>query len=135
MAGMDALGRVNNVVHTAAGLYINMTDCSGIQFVCKSTSSDTFAFGEAQDSAGTNAQLFADGAKGYPTAANPWRYYEASDSDGSVAWVKHSLTDDTTGTITTGHVIVVDILASMLDDTYDYVYVTTSARADHRVPA
>lgn len=123
MAGMDGLGRVFNVVPAAEGLYINMRDCSAVSFVCTSANSDTFAFGEAQSSGGTNAQLFADGAKGtYPT-----RYYEASDTDGSVAWVKHSLADDTTGAITTGHCIVVTVLSSLLDDTYDYVYVTPSS--------
>jgi hypothetical protein len=123
MAGMDGLGRVFNVVPAAASLYISMEQCSAISFVCTSANSDTFAFGEAQDSAGTGAQLFADGAKGtYPT-----HYYEASDVDGSVAWVKHSLADDTTGAITTGHCIVVSVLSSIMDDTYDYVYVTPSA--------
>lgn len=123
MAGMDALGRVFNVVPAAAGLYINMQDCSGVTFVCTSVSSDTFAFGEAKTSGGGTAQLFADGAKG----TYPVRYYEASDTDGSVAWVKHTLADDTTGAITSGHVIVVDILASLLDEGYQYVYVTPSS--------
>lgn len=127
MAGMDALGRVFNVVPVAAGLYIDMSECSGITFVCVSANSDTFAFGESVDSAGVTKQLFSDGAKGYPTAAHPWRSYTATDTDGSVPWVEADLTDDTTGTITTGHCIVVDILASFLDDTYRYAYCTPSS--------
>jgi hypothetical protein len=123
MAGMEALGRLIDCVPVAAGLYINMKDCSGITFFCTSANSDTFAFGEAQDKTGTGAQLLADGTKG----SFPVRYYENSDTDGSLHWVKHSLADDTTGTITTGHVIAVDVLASMLDDTFNYVYVTPSS--------
>lgn len=123
MAGMDGLGRVFNVVPVAAGLYINMKDCSAISFVCTSGTSDTFAFGESTDSLGSTTQLLADGAKG----SYPKYYYENSDTDGSLPWVRHALADDTTGAITTGHVIVVDIYASMLDDTYSYVYVTPSS--------
>lgn len=123
MAGMIGLGRVFNVVPAAAALYIKMVDCSAITFFCTSGNSDTFAFGESKDSAGVTEQLFADGAKGtYPTI-----YYEASDTDGSVAWVKHSLADDTTGAITTGHVIAVCVFASIMDDGYEYVYVTPSS--------
>lgn len=123
MAGMDGLGRVYNVVPAAAGLYINMRDCSAVSFVCTSANSDTFAFSEAKDSSGTSVTLLADGTKG----SFPVRYYEASDTDGSVAWVKHALADDTTGAITTGHVIVVDVLASMLDDGFDYVKCAASS--------
>lgn len=123
MAGMDGLGRVFNVVPAAQGLYINMVDCSAVTYVCTSANSDTFAFGESKDSAGGTTQLLADGANG----SYPKRYYEASDTDGSVAWVKHSLADDTTGAITTGHCIVVTLYTSMLDDGYKYVYVTPSS--------
>lgn len=119
MAGMDGLGRVFNIVPAAQGLYIAMRDCSAVSFICTSTG-ETFAFGEAKNSSGGSAQLFADGAKG----TYPPRYYEASDTDGSVAWVKHSMTDDTTPSITSGHCIVVTVYTSIMDDGYDYVYVT-----------
>lgn len=124
MAGMDALGRVLNIVPAAASLYIDISKCSGVTFICTSANSDTFAFGESKDSAGTGAQLLADGTKGL----FPVRYYETNDTDGSLAWSSvKTLADDTTGAITTGHVIVVDVLASMIDDLYTYVYCTPSS--------
>ena len=71
MAGMDALGRVFNVVPAAAGLYINMQDCSGVTFVCTSVSSDTFAFGEAKTSGGGTAFIDVTVVNGRHSTSNP----------------------------------------------------------------
>lgn len=120
MAGMEGLGRVFNVVPAAIGLYINMKDCSAISFVCTGAGSgSTFNFGEAKDTAGTAVQ---------DLGAVISQYYTNADTDGSLAWVKATqAAADETGSIASGHVAVVTIECSKLDDGFDYVVCTDSA--------
>jgi hypothetical protein len=116
---MEGLGRVFNVVPAANGLYISMETCSAISFVCTSAGSDSFNFAEAKDSAGTGVQDIS------PLITH---YYDAADTDGSVAWTKTTqAAADETGTITTGHCAVVTIHTSYLDDGFDYVSCTASS--------
>ncbi len=118
MSGMEGLGRVFNIVPAANGLYIDMRQCSCVSFVCTSANSDSFNFAEAKDSAGTGVQ---------DLGAVITHYYDAADTDGSVAWTKTTqAAADETGTITTGHVAVVSIFGTMVDDTFDYVSCTAS---------
>ncbi len=98
MAGMEALGRVFDIVPAAKTL---------------------FNFQEAKDSAGTGVQDIGAVIK---------QYYTNADTDGSLHWSKTTqAAADETGTVATGSCVVVHILASMLDDGFDYVSCTASS--------
>jgi hypothetical protein len=73
MAGMEALGRLWNVVPIAAGVLIPVKDTSGITFVC--TGADTFTVKSAATYNGTATALAAIG-----------RYYENTATNGSALW-------------------------------------------------
>lgn len=120
MAGMEGLGRVFNVVPAAAGLYINMRDCSAITFICTGAGSgSTFNFAEAKTSGGGSVQ---------DLGAVISQYYTTTDVDGSVAWTKVTqAAADETGSVASGSVAAVCIECSKLDDGFDYVSCTDSA--------
>lgn len=75
---MDALGRVFNVLPTADDVYVSLKDASGVSFVCVNAAGDTWTLTEAQDAAGTGAQVLATITR-YHTAATV-----------GAAWVKQT---------------------------------------------
>ena len=56
---MRALGREFNVLSVADDVYVPLRDAGGATFVCTNTAGDTWTLTEAQDAAGTGAQVLA----------------------------------------------------------------------------
>lgn len=118
---MDGLGRVNNVVPVAAGVWINVQDCSGVQFVCTNASGDTYTLLEAKDASGTGSKS--------PVALNITRYYTGPVS-GTAAWVEHVIpAANTTGAIGGSGVLAVavfDVDVKGIDPLFHYIKVTAT---------
>lgn len=77
---MEALGRLLNIVPTAAGAWVSLRDATGVTFVC--VGADTYSLDEATDGAGSGNQDLAviD------------RYQENDNADGSTGWTLESQT-------------------------------------------
>lgn len=115
MAGIEALGRVVDVVPIAAGVGISMRDCSGILFVC--TGADTFTL--------TMSATFAGS---YTTPGNILNhYYQAAATNGTAAWTKQTQSVSNAvvqaGAYTTG----IHLLSGMIPDPNVYAKLTASA--------
>lgn len=115
MPGMEGLGRLFNLVHTAKGVYVNMKDASSVTFVCQLATGDTFTVQEATTLAG-------GGAQNLPTVT---QYYTAS-AAGTGAWAR--VTQATAATVVTASAVVAvfTIRAEELSDGYSYVKCTST---------
>lgn len=65
---MDGLGRVFNVLPVADDVYVSLRDAAAVTFVCVNAAGDTYTLTEAQDAAGTGAQVLATMADFYVSA-------------------------------------------------------------------
>jgi hypothetical protein len=76
---MEALGRQVNFVQTAAGAWINVTDCGAVTFFANNSSSETYTITQAKDSSGTGSKNLATVTTWYSTKV-----------DGTAVWAKHT---------------------------------------------
>lgn len=113
MAGMEALGRVCNVIPIAAGKALSLRQASGVMFVC--TGNDTFTLQAASSFAGS-----------YSNLAVITRYYTSTATDGTAAWVAHTQNAAATVTQTSGSTVF-HVLTSQLSDPNDYLEVNVGA--------
>jgi hypothetical protein len=113
MAGMEALGRLFNVVPIAAGRGLNVQHASAVTFVC--TGNDTFTLTCATGFAGS-----------YATPGNIIvTTYTNTSTNGSAAWVKTTQSAANTVVIASGAVEFV-VKGESLPDTKNYIKVTAS---------
>jgi hypothetical protein len=126
MSGMEGLGRLFNIVPTASGVALNMSNCSAITFV--GTNDNTFTL--------TIATSFAGTYRAYSFFTPNWvpikQYYDNSDNGvGTGVWVKHTQTAASTVVqATVDAMTCFTLLGSQVPDTYDYVKCTASAPGD-----
>lgn len=107
---MDALGRVLDIVPTAAGEWISLKNGSAVTFVC--VGAEAFTVSEAADAAGTGAANLK--------AIDHW--YANANADGSTGWTEQTTTTNDGATITPpASVGVFTISASQLSDGAAYV--------------
>jgi len=125
MAGMEALGRVFDVVYTASGNYFSLKNCSGVTLICKTSSTTTTSV------ALVAATSFAASTTANWTTANgfgqPSHYYQNAQNNGTGAWTKQTATWTSNSLAiagTSGYLSVVELFVSQLADTYDYLAVT-----------
>lgn len=125
MAGMEALGRVVDVVYTASGNYFSLKNCSGVTLLCKCSSTTTTSI------ALVAATTFAAGTTANWTTANgfgqPSSYFQNTSNNGTAAWTKQTLSwASNVATIgaTSGYVSIFDIYTSQFADTYCYLEAT-----------
>lgn len=116
MAGMEALGRVIDVVPIASGAYLSMKNASGVTFVC--TGADTFTVREAKDASGTSVQNIGNVIT---------HYYQNTSTVGAAAWTKQTQAAGAAVTQAGAYTTVIEIFASQLDDQFDYIYCHAAA--------
>lgn len=113
MAGMEALGRLVNVIPIAAGKALSLRQASGVLFVC--TGNDTFTLNQSS--------AFASG---FATAALITRYYTSTATDGTAAWV--AVTQAAANNVVqTSGMTAFHVFTSQLSDPNDYLKVTVGA--------
>jgi len=114
VAGVEALGRLNNVVPIAAGRGLRFDKCSGYLFVC--TGNDTFTVTVANGFAGS-----------YATPGNIiTRTWTNTATNGSAAWVKAVQAASNAVVIASGSVAF-HVLATQLPDVKNYIKVSVGA--------
>lgn len=129
MAGMDALGRMYDVVPglaTANTITVCLKDCSGIGFALTALQTATATLtvsGLTAYSGGTTTAWDTTNGFGEPDTY----YYRAAATDAwtaaSTSWSSNVLTL----AASSGYVSYVDFLVSQLADTYDYIKVVAGA--------
>lgn len=110
MAGMEALGRILNLCHTADAVYVNLCDAAAVTFICQLDAGDTFTVTEATALAGTGAQALATVTQFYTAA-----------KDGTGVWSKTTQAAASTVVTADGSVAVFTVRADELSDGYSYL--------------
>lgn len=119
MAGMEALGRLNDIVPIASGAAIKFRGASGILVVC--TGADTFTITVASSFGGSYVAPTSSG--GIIT-----HYYQRADTNGTHAWTRQPLAAANAVTQSNaGYTTAFEVLTSMIADPYNYIKVTASA--------
>lgn len=122
MAGMEALGRLFNVVPVADAVEVDMQHATGVTFVCVGANAETFTVKEARDAAGTGAQNLACVTHYYANAgssgANAWTRSPASGENAATAVVT---------TTTAAPVAAIFVGAAQLSDGFTHVRVDSSS--------
>ena len=113
MAGMEALGRLVNVIPIAAGKALSLQNASAVLFVV--TGNDTFTLNKASSFAGS-----------YTALSVITRYYTSTATDGTVAWVAATQAAGSTVTQSSG-MTAFEVFTSQLTDPSDYLKVTVGA--------
>lgn len=119
MAGMDALGRVLNVVQLADTRPINMSACSGVMFVVQASGASSVAL--------TAAKTFGGSYDNFTTAngfgqAKYW--FQTTSDTGTAAWTKQTAVWTTNSIAlagTTGYTSVFHVYGSQMADGYVYI--------------
>jgi hypothetical protein len=113
---MEALGRVYNVLPVADDVYVPMRDAGGASFICVNAAGDTWTLTEAQDAAGTGAQVLAS-ISSYYTGATV-----------GAAWVRRTQAAASTVVTTSAQdVAVIEVDEEKLSDGFTYVKVTSTS--------
>lgn len=110
-----ALGRLFNSSPAADNVWINLKDAGGIAYVCylAGAAGDTYTLQEAKDAAGT-------GAQNLPVVTE----FHTATGNGSDAWTRRTqaaAATVVTAAAATQNAMVVEVEATSLSDTYDYV--------------
>lgn len=115
MAGMEALGRLNDVVPIASGAAIKFRGASAVQVVC--TGADTFTITVSSSFGGS-----------YASPGNIIsHYYQRADTNGTHAWTRQTqAASNAVVQGNAGYTTVFEVLTSMLGDPNDYIKVTAS---------
>lgn len=122
MAGIEGLGRVFDVVHTADTVGINTDQCSAISFIVKASGASSVAVTAAKTFAGSYDNFTT--ANGFGQAT---RWYQNTSSTGTAAWTKQTAVWTTNSIAlagTTGYVSVFTIFGSQMADGYHYIKAT-----------
>jgi hypothetical protein len=109
---MEGLGRLFNVVPTAAGAWVSLRHAAAVTFVC--TGSDTFTLNEATDSAGSGAQALT---------VITHRYY-SSGAVGQTAWARNPASGEATAAsavVSTDATFAIHVSANSLSDGFSHV--------------
>jgi hypothetical protein len=123
MAGMEALGRIIDVVGVASGHGISLKNASGITFIA--LASDT-----SQALAVTAAKTYGGNYDDWTTGngfGQPDHFYQNADDDGTGAWTKETAVWTSNSVALAGtanYVAVLEIFADQLADGYEYIKVT-----------
>lgn len=115
-----ALGRVLNTTPAADGIWINLKAAGGVAFLCylAGAAGDTYTLQEAKDASGTGAQNLVVITE-----------YHTNTGNGTDAWTKRTqaaAATMVTAAAATQNAAVVEVEASSLSDTYDYVKLTST---------
>ena len=116
MAGMEALGRVLDVVPIASGAYLSMKNASGVTFVC--TGADTFTVREAQSASGLNVQNI-------PSVIT--HYYQNTSTSGAAAWTRQTQAAAASVVQAGAYTTVIEVFGSQMDDGFPYIYCHAAA--------
>ncbi len=92
---IEGLGRQYDVIPIAAGVAVNMDNCSGITFVC--TGNDTFTL--------TAATTFA-GTYGLTSWTPITHYYTNTSTGGTAHWVRATQAAGSAATISSGTAVI-----------------------------
>jgi hypothetical protein len=113
---MEALGRVLNYVANADDVYVNLRDAGGVTFLGFNAAGDTWTLTEAKDASGTGSQVLAT-IERYHTQVTP-----------GATWVLGTQAAGSAVTTTASQdVIVIEVEAPELSDTYKYVKLTSTS--------
>lgn len=115
MAGMEALGRIIDVVPIAAGVAISMRDCSAITYFC--TGADTFTL--------TMSGTFGGSYTSPGAIIN--HYYQAAATNGTAAWTKQTQTASNAVVQGSAYTTCITLLSGMIPDPQVYAKLTASA--------
>lgn len=122
MSGMEGLGRVFNVIHTADTVGFKLDGSSAVSLIVKASGASSIAV--------TAAKTFTGSYDAFTTAngfSQPTRWYQATAADGTVGWTKQTAVWTSNSLAlagTTGYVSVVDIFGSQMADGYHYLKAT-----------
>jgi hypothetical protein len=108
---MRGLGRAYDVAPIASGQYISMRQCSAVAFIC--TGADTFTVREAKTSSGGSVQNLGNVIS---------QYYQNTATNGTAGWTTVTQAAGFAVTQAGAYTTVIEVLAPMLDDGFDYVY-------------
>jgi hypothetical protein len=124
MAGMEALGRMFNVVPVASGVGLSLRHCSGVTFVCTNSAINAvFTITVAPSFGGTYVAPTSSG--GIIT-----HYYQAAAQNGSAAWTKVTQAAANAVTqATISYTTVIEVFGSELPDPNCYIKCTNSGGA------
>lgn len=113
---MEALGREFNTLPVADDVYVPLRDAGGASFICVNTAGDTWTLTEAQDAAGTGAQVLAC-ITSYHTAATV-----------GAAWVKRTQAANSAVVTTSSQdVAVIEVDEEKLSDTYTHIKLASTS--------
>jgi hypothetical protein len=124
MAGMEALGRVMDVVYTPLGNAISLRGCSGATIVAKASGSSALVLQAQQTFTGSQTNWTT--ANGFGQSAH---WYQNTTNTGTAGWTKQTAvwTSNSLATAgTTGYVSVLEIYADQLAAGYEYLYLETA---------
>lgn len=117
---MEALGRLDNPILQADGVYINLKDGAGVQFLCylAAAAGDTYTLTEAKTAGGGSAQVLATITQ-----------YYTSTGDGTDTWTKRTqaaASTVVTAAAATQNGMVVEVDGVELSAGYKYVKLTST---------
>lgn len=117
MAGMEGLGRLFNIIPTADGVFVNLTEATGVTFF--GVGADTYTIqSSATASGGTDLAVIS-------------HYYSLAAADGSVAWVRQPSTAASDVSPTASRVVAANgalfVSASSLPAGHKYVKCTSTS--------
>lgn len=115
MAGMEALGRLFNIVPVADGTFVNLTKASGVTFIGVKSGGDTYT---------VQSSATASGGADLDTVVH---WYEMSAADGSVTWTKHADQVADAAVVTTAFVASIFVSATALPAGHKYVKCTSTS--------
>lgn len=122
MSGMEGLGRVFNVVHTADTVGISLVGCSAVSFIVKASGASSVALTAAKTFSGSYDNFTPANGFGQTT-----RWYQTTSATGTAAWTKQ-VASWSTNTITlagtNGYVSVFTVFGSQMADGYKYIKAT-----------
>ena len=121
---MVGLGRVYDVVYTAAANPFSVRNCSAVSLICKASGAATLTLQAQKTFSGTPANWTT--ANGFGQTAY---WYENQVNTGAGAWAKKTASwasNVLTISGTTGYVSVVPIFTTQFADGYDYLLVETA---------
>ncbi len=119
MAGMEGLGRVFNVVHTADTVGIDMRECSAVSFIVKASGASSVALTAAKTFTGSYDNFTTANGFGQTT-----RWYQSTTATGTAAWTKQTAVWTTNSIAlagTTAYVSVFTVFGSQMADGYLYI--------------
>lgn len=115
MAGMEGLGKAFNVIPIAAGVAVNMKNCSSVTFVC--TGADTFTLTAASTFGGS-----------YATPGNIIdHYYQAAATNGTAVFTKQTQSASNAVVQGSAYTTVITVTGAKLPDPKCFVKLTASA--------